>query len=339
MDGYSHKIEEKNIDCSYTNNFDEEYLNFFPKFSKEKFFRSVTQYPDFSYKRISQTIKEKFGVDHIILGSGVEQIIILLNTFFSLKSLRVGIVCPIFYRVLETSRRPRILSLSDLKLGKLCGIEIVWIQNPNLFSGDLLKPQELEVFLQRNKKTIFVIDEAAMFVLPDWKEQTALGLIKRNKNLIVICSFSKIYGLSGLRASFAAGIVQIFKDVSKFNLTFPFSNLTQDFLEAFLNQTIDDFLDRLREQIVLHKKLMKKKLATLNIEVYADVANCLFLRTKGRGSLYRRFLEIGILTTKLSRDGRRIRMTVHSSKRKQNKILKRISKLSYAKINESRSGN
>ena len=81
---------------------------------------------------------------------------------------------------------------------------VVWVANPNNPTGTMLRAEALEAFLKRvPERVIVVIDEAYNeYLTPELKSETVKWL-KRHPNLVVTRTFSKAYGLAGLRVGYA----------------------------------------------------------------------------------------------------------------------------------------
>ena len=81
---------------------------------------------------------------------------------------------------------------------------VVWVANPNNPTGTFLRPDELEAFAKRvPERVILVIDEAYNeYLSPELKAETVKWM-KRHPNLVVTRTFSKAYGLAGLRVGYA----------------------------------------------------------------------------------------------------------------------------------------
>lgn len=77
-------------------------------------------------------------------------------------------------------------------------IEFMIIANPVPVQGHLISKEEIEKLLKDNSETLFVIDEADTIT----PETQAVGLANKYNNAIFLCSFSKFYGLSGLKIGY-----------------------------------------------------------------------------------------------------------------------------------------
>ncbi|SFO27528.1 histidinol-phosphate aminotransferase [Chitinophaga sp. YR627] len=81
--------------------------------------------------------------------------------------------------------------------------KLVYICNPNNPTGTIVDKDKLKAFCERvsQKATVFV-DEAYIDYLPDADSTTLIGNVKKGQNIIVARTFSKVYGLAGLRIGY-----------------------------------------------------------------------------------------------------------------------------------------
>ena len=84
--------------------------------------------------------------------------------------------------------------------------KLVYVCNPNNPTGTIVDKDQLKAFCERvsQKVTVFV-DEAYIDYLPDAAATTLIGSVKKGQNIIVARTFSKVYGLAGLRLGYIVG--------------------------------------------------------------------------------------------------------------------------------------
>lgn len=90
-------------------------------------------------------------------------------------------------------------SLGNIE-SELSGVDTLFICNPNNPTGCLIPKETLQSFISAHPQVRFVIDESYLPFIPDWGAET----LAHNKagNLVVLHSFSKIFGIPGLRLGF-----------------------------------------------------------------------------------------------------------------------------------------
>ncbi|MVT44702.1 aminotransferase class I/II-fold pyridoxal phosphate-dependent enzyme [Chitinophaga oryziterrae] len=81
--------------------------------------------------------------------------------------------------------------------------KLVYICNPNNPTGTIVDTDKLKSFCERvSKKVTVFVDEAYIDYLPDPKSSTLISSVKSGQNIIVARTFSKIYGLAGMRIGY-----------------------------------------------------------------------------------------------------------------------------------------
>lgn len=95
--------------------------------------------------------------------------------------------------------------------------KLVYICNPNNPTATLLDTKELKAFIERvsPKVTVFV-DEAYIDYVKNPKEVTVIDLIKKGMNVIVLRTFSKLYGFAGLRVGYMIAQPEMVKTLSQY---------------------------------------------------------------------------------------------------------------------------
>lgn len=322
------------IGCHLSNNFDEDYYKIYPKMNTELIVSLAAYYPDHNYKRIKEAICKKFNLKNIALGCGSEDLIIRINEIAKEKKWRLGFVVPIFYRSIETFQSKKASFLSEEKFfkGDLDNLNAVWLNNPNLFTGNTYKRSCLVELIKKNPKVIFFLDEAAIFsIIGKWEKYSLLGQCYNYKNLIVLSSFSKMYGMSGLRAGFATGNSEIIKELEQKGLTFLLTSFTEYFLYSIITnkdplQSIHDKIKKNKEEI--EGLLSKNK----NIKIIGSLNNCTYLKHTKNTIFFNELLKAGIIGLNLDtqfgmKEKGYIRLTIHSSRKIHKELMFRLRKL------------
>ncbi|MBT9174298.1 MAG: Histidinol-phosphate aminotransferase [Syntrophomonadaceae bacterium] len=271
------RINQQIIDCSLTNNFDEKYSKIYPYIKKSITARLIANYPNCNYKKIKNLISQKLQIKgEIIFGNGSEDLIIRTNRYIEEHNLSVGIVRPIFYRIEETLREQKKINISqeDLINGSI-EADVIWAQNPNLFNGQTLDREKMLNTIDSCKNTLFIFDEAGIFSLNNWQQYSLLQYVHQKNNLIVISSFSKMFGISGLRAGFLIAPINISNEIKRKGLTFPLSTIAELFLASIFRRL--DVINNIRLIIQKNKNELKILLSrNPNIIQKKTLTNCIF---------------------------------------------------------------
>jgi histidinol-phosphate aminotransferase len=148
-----------------------------------------------------------------------------------------------FAKVLRSE--PVTVSLSpDFRhdLGKMAaacqaGAGLAYVCNPNNPTGTIVSGDELARFASRVPiATTILVDEAYAHFVEDPSYRSALDLIAKHPNVVVARTFSKIYGMAGLRLGYAVGTKERIGDMAKYAT---FSNANAAVLAAAL-ASLDD---------------------------------------------------------------------------------------------------
>lgn len=199
----------------------------------------INRYPDSNYFRLSETISAKLKVksDSLAFGNGSDELIDVIIKGFSLPADVVISAKATFleYEIISqvNGRKFKAVPLKDyaydlerIALAAAAGkrARIIFIANPNNPTGTYVSREEVARFLKKIPPEVLVVFDEAYNEFIDVRDfPKSLGLINRY-NLIILRTFSKAYGLAGLRMGFAIAnpkIIQIMNTVRQpFNVNF-----------------------------------------------------------------------------------------------------------------------
>jgi len=222
-------------------------------------------YPDDSMTKLKYALGARFDVkdENIIIGSGSDQVIeflihakahsgskILMNSItfamYEIYSKHVGA------DVIRTSSQEHDLD-AFYELYKKENPEIIFICTPNNPTGDALDADKIYNFLDKiDSDTLVVIDAAYIEyagIKDEKKKIDAKALIEKFDNVIYLGTFSKAYGLGGMRVGYGLADSRIIKELYKLRPPF---NITTLSLEA--------------ASVALGDEEFVKKSVTLNFE-------------------------------------------------------------------------
>lgn len=190
----------------------------------------VNIYPDGSGFQLSSKLAEKHGVERtsITLGNGSNDILELVARVFlapcynAVYSEYSFAVYPIITQATGAEARvakafpanhptmPYGHDLDAIQSMVNPSTRVVFIANPNNPTGTWLDVQKLDAFLNDiDDEVIVVLDEAYYEYMPDSLKPASEALLQRFPNLVVTRTFSKIYGLAGLRIGYAISHPQL----------------------------------------------------------------------------------------------------------------------------------
>ena len=182
-----------------------------------------------------------------------------------------------------------------IDVDKFCGVDgIVFIANPNAPTGIALTISEVEQIVSSNPASVVVIDEAYV----DFGAQSAVSLVNKYSNLLVVQTYSKSRSMAGARLGFAIGSKEIINDLHKLRYSTNPYNINRLTLVAG-EKTIDtqSYYDDNCQKIIDARCYTKSELEKMGFRVLESQANFLFAESDeiDGGELYLRLKESGIL--------------------------------------------
>ncbi|MDR1829034.1 MAG: histidinol-phosphate aminotransferase family protein [Methylobacteriaceae bacterium] len=199
------------------------------------------------------------------------------------------------YQTVDMRQKPGCAFDADAFMAALTGEQsLAYIDNPNNPTGQVIPLEQLEAILKRAAGfgTAVLIDEAyADFIT---KEESAVSLKPEYPNLIVARTFSKGYGMAGLRIGYIiadAGVINYCEKVSS-----PFAVTQQAALLAEIALEDEEFLPRSRREIAAIKGGMLAGLKRLKHHVTDNRVPISALIDPAGGDLYDSLRKKGVVT-------------------------------------------
>lgn len=189
--------------------------------------KSLYKYPNPDANPLKEKIANKMGVSksNIIVGNGSIDIEHMIFDSFLAPDDTVAIINPSYemFEILASTHGSKIIKIrlgnkfelhvKDLiEKTRLSSCKIVMLCNPNNPTGNIFPKVQIKRILDELKNNIILIDET----YAEYAQQTSLHLLRSYHNLLIIRSFSKAYGLAGLRVGYGIAdstIIEILKRV------------------------------------------------------------------------------------------------------------------------------
>tara|TARA_B100000965_G_scaffold301090_1_gene259660 strand:- start:898 stop:1980 length:1083 start_codon:yes stop_codon:yes gene_type:complete len=262
-----------------------------PKAVKEynKVSKNIKKYPDSEGSRLKEILSKKFKLDpsRIILGSGSDQIFELVCKAYLERNDEV--IVPkysfIVYRIYGKINGAKIkyakeknftVSIKNILSCVTRKTKIVFLANPNNPTGTYIEKKELAQLRKKLRSDILlVVDDAYYEYVKNNKFKSGLDLFSKSKNVLVTRTFSKIYGLAGLRVGWGYASKQIIKSLNQIKPPF---NVNKPALFAAAASVIDTkWLKKEIKHISKWRKIMFSKFKNMKIETNKGDANFLLL--------------------------------------------------------------
>ena len=149
------------------------------------------------------------------------------------------------------------------------------LPNPNAPTGRALALNQVEAIVVANPDSVVVIDEAYI----DFGGETAIPLVAKHPNLLVVHTFSKSRSLAGLRVGFAIGHPELIEALERIKDSFNSYPLDR-FAIAGATAAIEDtaWFEQTRTAVIKSRKVLVKEMQALGFEVLPSAANFIFTR-------------------------------------------------------------
>ncbi len=264
------------------------------------------RYPDPHQVAIKNKLAVVKGIaaEHIFLGNGSDECIDLLYRSFCIPSKDNVIICPPTYGMYEVSA-----NINDVELKKipllpnyqlnLAEIEqsiddhtkLIWICSPNNPTGNSINRIDIETILN-NFKGIVVIDEAYINFS---KQKSFVQELTEYPNLVVLQTFSKAWGLAGLRLGMAFASSAIIEVLNRVKPPYNINQSTQELVLKALEE-IGQVNDMIRLLVDMRDALAAVFNSMPTVEqVFPSDANFLLVKIKDARKVYEFLLTKGIV--------------------------------------------
>ena len=244
----------------------------------------VQRYPDRHATATRRLLAERHGLepDQIVLGNGAADL--LHSAALALLSEGDELVMPWpsypLYPLLaaHAGATPISADESDIAAAVTPRTRVLVLCNPNDPTGTYYRSEELRELLSALPEQVFVLLDEALIHFQDVEEMDAcLRLVDDFERLLVVRTFSKIYGLSGLRAGYAVG-----SDARLLAASAPVlgvNALTQAAVEHALRNG-DAEIERRRHSVARERQVLTEQLRELGVDVSDSQANFLWIRVR-----------------------------------------------------------
>ena len=273
----------------------------------------ISKYPDGKAKNLRKEISKKYKCDFekIICGAGSDEIIQMICQLYLKPSDEV--IVPqysfLMYRIYAQIVGAKVVfskeknfkvSINEIIKKVTKKTKLVFIANPNNPTGTYLTRAELiDLRMKLNKNILLVLDDAYFEYMKNKDYKSGLDLFKNKDNVVVIRTFSKIYGLASLRVGWGHGPKKI---ISAMNLIRPPFNVNQvaqmAAIEAlkdrnFINQSVKHNIteaNKVRnvlEKLKIFSNEVTANFLLLNFDKCKFSANYVFNKLQSKGIILR----------------------------------------------------
>jgi histidinol-phosphate aminotransferase len=303
--------------------------------------RNLNRYPDGDCYYLRQVLAKKLNVKagQLIFGNGSDELIVLAVRAFVNPSDEVVIAKPSFliYAIASEIAGAKIKSiplkdfrydLVAMKKAITSKTKIVFLGNPDNPAGTYLTQKDVKSFLQGLRKDILIFIDEAYFEYVDEKDYVnSIGLLKSHKNVIVTRTFSKMYGLAGLRVGYGIANLELIDILNRIREPFNVNSIAQVAAIACLKD--QKYYKNVARKIKLQRQYFYNQLTKRDLVYQLSCTNFILIDVKENASKFsQKLLKKGIIVRDMSVWGLTtyIRVTIGSARENQIffKVLKEL---------------
>ncbi len=261
-------------------------------------------YPDPRATRLREAISARTGVgpEEVFVGNGSDEV--LAHVFQALLKRGAPILFPdVTYSFYPVWCGLHGVAYEEVPLDAVLRVQIadyrrpcsaVLLPNPNAPTGIGLPRDAIETLVAEDPDRLVVIDEAYV----DFGAESAVPLVARHDNLLVVQTLSKSRALAGLRVGFAIGqrpLIEALERVKDSFNSYPLDRLAIAGAGAAIEDEV--WFQETRGRIIAGRDALVRGLSELGFDVLPSLANFVFARHPGHGGadLAARFREHGVL--------------------------------------------
>jgi histidinol-phosphate aminotransferase len=282
---------------------------------------SLHRYPDGGAYRLRQALADRWKVtiDHIILGNGSDEILgLLARTFLSPGDEAVmADLTFVIYKMEVTAAHGRAIlvplvnwthDLDAMAKAITPKTRLVFLCNPNNPTGTMVAADTVARFMARVPDDVIVVfDEAYLEYVRDPHFPDSLAYVTQGRNAIVLRTFSKIYGLAGLRIGYGITTPEITNCLNRVRPPFNANTLAQRAALAALSD--DEHVAKSRSVNADGMQQLESGLQRFGFAVIPSQANFVYFDVKRDGRrVFDALLRLGVIVRHI--EGTMLRVTI-----------------------------
>jgi histidinol-phosphate aminotransferase len=271
--------------------------------------KELNRYPDGScyYLRNALSGRLKIDPEELIFGNGSNELIELAVRTYLCPGDEAIMAHPSFvvYSIIVQAVKGKSIvvplkewrhDLAAMASKITAKTRLIFIANPNNPTGTINTKTEMDSFMRKVPDNVLVIVDEAYYeyvTSPDYPD--TLTYLKKNKNILILRTFSKIYGLAGLRIGYGISNKKITSEMNKVRQPFNVNSPAQAAAMAALEDT--GHIEKSRRTNERGKHYLYKHLKTLKINYIPTDANFIYITFQGAivSKLHDQLLREGVI--------------------------------------------
>ncbi len=273
----------------------------------EKAIADSARYPDGNGYELKLALSRRLGIDmsSIVLGNGSNDVLELVSLAFLApgKSAVHSQHAFVVYALATQARGARGIVVPAKEYGHDLGAMakavaadtcVAWIANPNNPTGTFIAAEAIENFLKQvPERVLVVLDEAYNEYLPPDARADTARWFKRYPNLIVTRTFSKAYGLAGIRVGYAVAHPSVADIMNRVRQPFNVSGIGLAAAAAALDDM--EFVAKSYAENLQGLRQLRDGVEQMNLSYIPSFGNFLTVRVGRANDIFRRLLRRGVI--------------------------------------------
>lgn len=270
------------------------------------------RYPDPLQGALKTRVAEMNRVtpSQIFVGNGSDEAIDLLFRIFCEPGRDECVICPPTYGMYRVSADINDVSVNEVRLTDDFQLDVpsilrtissrtklIFVCSPNNPTGNLIKRDDV-IRLAREFDGIVVVDEAYIHFAD---EPSMIGEIERERNIVVLQTFSKAWGMAGLRVGLAFGSEPLIDLMNRVKPPYNVSSISQQAVHAALGDVTK--VDRWITNILAERERLTQSVASFSFvkTIYRSDANFILVKVADATEIYRHLIDHRIVVRDRSR--------------------------------------
>ncbi|EST56040.1 histidinol-phosphate aminotransferase [Brevibacillus panacihumi W25] len=265
-------------------------------------------YPDGASLQLRWDLSEFLGVkpEQLIFGNGSDENLLMIARAFLSEGTNTVMAKPTFsqYRsnaiiegaeLIEVPLKDGVHDLEAMAAAVNEQTRVVWVCNPNNPSGTIVTTAELEAFLKKvPKEVLVVLDEAYYEYVVDPEYPQTVPMLADYPNLIILRTFSKIYGLATMRVGYGIASEEIVSALEHVREPFNTGTLGQAAARAALHD--QEFVVSCREKNRAGMKQLTDRFDEWGLQYYPSQTNFVLVNlNQDSNEVFKKLLSHGII--------------------------------------------
>jgi len=268
--------------------------------------REMHLYPDGSAYYLRKRLAAHLGLpgDHLIFGNGSNEIIEFIGHCFIAPDVSVVVSAHAFViyklitrmfggELIEVPMRGLTHNLTAMARAVRPDTRVLFVCNPNNPTGTMVREAQVRAFMKRVPEDLLVVFDEAYYEITLKKMPDTLAYVRDRRNVLVMRSFSKAYGLAGLRIGYGVAKPEIIRLLEKTRQPFNTSRMAQLVAAAALDDQA--FVRRSRKVYRRGVRLLAAFCREAGLVFEPPVANFMLIRTGAGRKVFDELQKLGVI--------------------------------------------